>query len=263
MSGIQPYIVVGTGYLFAVPSGGNLAANASPLRPYTVQDFELTVKGKIQKLQGLYNVAEDIAKVDQDVQFKFSMGRRDFFALNQMYYSDTYAAGGDIAQVTEAHTVPASSAYTVTVTPPGSGTFVQELAVEYAGAFGGRFVKVTSVTAVGQYSVTESTGVFTFYSSDASAKVQISYEYSLASTGTQYNFNGQIQGYGPSLELFLYDPYIAGSLAQANGTIQLTNAKLSEVGYSNKRDNYGMCAISGEAAMNNSGLVATFYSALG
>ena len=77
---------------------------------YTVQDFELTVKGKIQKLQGLYNVAEDIAKVDQDVQFKFSMGRRDFFALNQMYYSDTYAAGGDIAQVTEAHTVPASSA---------------------------------------------------------------------------------------------------------------------------------------------------------
>jgi hypothetical protein len=263
MSGIAPYIVVGTGYLFAVPSGGNLASNATPLRPFTVQDFELTVKGKIQKLQGLYNVAEDIAKVDQDVQFKFSMGRRDFFALNQMYYSDTFAAGGDIAAVLEAHTIPGSSTYTVTIAPPGSGTFVQELAVEYAGAFGGRFIKVASVTAVGQYSVVESTGVFTFFSGDASAKIQISYEYLSAATGTQYQFNGQIQGFGPSLQLFLYDPYIAGTLAAANGTIALTNAKLSEVSYQNSRDNYGKCQISGEAAMNNAGLVSTFYSALG
>ena len=264
MSGIAPFIQLGTGILLVNPNGGNLASNVTPFRPFTVQDFELTVKGKIQKLMGQYNSAEDIARIDTDWAFKFSMGRADFFALNQMFYADTFAGGGHVAQWNEQKTIPSSVAYTVTVTPPSSGTFLTELAVEYAGAFGGRFTRVATPTVVGTYSVVESTGVFTFFSGDAAAAIQISYAYTIAATpGTGYQANGQIQGYGPALELWIYDNYKAGSLATSNGTIRLLNCKLSEVSYSNKRDNYSMCAISGECAMSNSGLIAEFYSALG
>ena len=239
------------------------------MRPFTIQDFDLTVKGKVQKLMGQYNMAENLARVDQDFAFKFSMGRQDWFALNQMFYADVFAPGGHVVQVTETHAVPGSGPYTITVAPPSSGTFYVDLAVEYAtsatqsAAFGARFVKGTPSATAGVYSVVESTGVFTFASGDAGAFVQISYAYTLTTPGTGYQVNGQFQGWCPSLDLWIYDNYKGNYLATANGTIHLTTAVLSEVGYSNKRDNYSMCAISGECSMNGSGLVAEFYSALG
>jgi|ERR1700722_217940 len=264
MSGIAPFIQVGTGVIFVNPSGGNLASNVTPFRPFTIQNFDLTVKGKVQKLMGQYNTAENLARVDQEFSFKFEMGRVDFFALNQMFYADTFAGGGHVVQVTEQHTVPATSPYTITIAPPSSGTFYQDLAVEYAGAFGARFVKGTPSATAGIYSVVETTGVFTFASGDASAAIQISYAYTIASTpGTGYQANGQFQGWCPALDLWVYENYKGNYLATANGTIHLTNAVLAEIGYSHKRDNYEMCSISGECAMNNSGLIAEYYSALG
>jgi hypothetical protein len=264
MSGIAPLIQLGTGILFINPSGSNLPSNVTPFRPFTIQDFELTVKGKIQKLMGQYNTAENLGRVDQDFSFKFNMGRQDWFALNQMFYADTFAGGGHVVQVLETHTVPATGPYTITVAPPSSGTFYQDLAVEYLGAFGGRFVKGTPSATAGVYSVVESTGVFTFASGDASAAIQISYAYTIATTpGTGYQVNGQFQGWAPALDMWLYDNYKGNFLATSNGTIHLTNGMLAETGYANKRDNYSMSAISGECAMNNAGLIAEFYSALG
>jgi hypothetical protein len=265
MAGIAPFIQLGSGLLFVNPNGSNLAANVTPFRPWTIQDFELTVKGKIQKLQGQYNTAEDIARVDQDWAFKFTMGRVDFFALNQMFYSDVSAGGGHVVNAIFQATVPATPGpYTLTIAPPSSGTFYADLGVEYTGAFTGRFIKGAPSATAGIYSVVPSTGVYTFASADQGASIQISYSYTIASTpGTGYQANGQFQGWGPALDIWVYDNYQAGALAKSNGTIHLTTAKLGEVSYSNKRDNYSMCAISGECCMGNSGLIAEFYSALG
>ena len=62
---------------------------------------------------------------------------------------------------------------------------------------------MTSVAAVGQYSVNSSTGVYTFYSGDASAAVAITYS-STVTGGQNIVVANQLLGYTPTFQLDYY-----------------------------------------------------------
>ncbi len=104
-------------------------------------------------------------------------------AWNNVFFGQTLAAASGFAwNIAEAHSVPGSSTYTVTVT--NGATFDADLGVVYA-ATGLPLQRVASVTAVGQYSVNTTTGVYTFFSGDASAALLFTYTNTITTATSQ------------------------------------------------------------------------------
>jgi hypothetical protein len=248
----------GSGLLYLNPNAGNLATNPTPVKPFTIQDVKVGLKGKIEALRGQNQFPDDTATGDKDGTFEFSMGRRDFFLLNQIFNADTTTAGGNAVYPNFSVT----AATTVTIVPPASGAFVEDLGVTYA-ASGKEFQKLTTAPAVGQYECNNSTGVYTFAAGDAGVTVLISYLYSQTTAGgTTYQVNNQIQGYGPAFEAFLLDTYqpVMSSGIPVYSTIRLYAAKISDVEIDNKRGGYGMVSLKGSYFASPSGRVIDFYS---
>lgn len=259
-----PYIQFGAALLYLNPNGGNQAVNPTAGRGLVIQNLEIDQSGDIKELRGQNQYPEDTARSDIKSNFKFSLGKSDYFLLTQVVWGDLYEAGGVSVSPNEAHSVPGSVAYTITVTPPGSGTFLEDLGVQYAT--GGNFENLGSgsVSAAGQYTV--SAGVYTFDSADASANVVISYAYTLASVGTTYQINQHVQGYSPQFELFAVETYSkasAGTNLVIPSTIRLYACKIGKVTFPYKRNDYKMVDIEGMYFASASGQVAAFYAAQG
>ena len=109
--------------------------------------------------------------------------------------------------LSEAHSVPGTAAYTVTVT--NSATWVADQGVFYANT-GVQLQLVSSLTAAGQYTV--SAGVYTFYSGDASAALLFNYDYTASSGGYKTTYTNQLMGAGPTFSLLLANSYSSNVL---------------------------------------------------
>ena len=234
------YIQYGAAFLYINPNAANLATPTMPIFPFTVQDAGFDIKGKADELRGQLRNAEDVAVGDLSVTGKFGIGRKDFLLLNQILFADTSVTGGTTVSPLEAHTIPATP-YEVTIAPPGTGTFVEDLGVMYA-LTGERFQAVSgSLTGAGQYKVDADTGIYTFDAADTLINVVISYSYSLAS-GVTFEVNNQIQGYGPQCEFFFVDRYALQ--AGISNCMWIKAVKVHSVsGLGNKRDKYAMAEV--------------------
>src|SRR5580692_11542577 len=115
----MPQIQFGSALIFCNPNAGNLATNPSPVRPFTIQDVKLEMKGKLEQLRGQNQYPDDTATGDKDGTFEFSMGQRDYNFLNQIFLADVTAAGGNSAYDggLTAVAIPPST-FTITPTPP-------------------------------------------------------------------------------------------------------------------------------------------------
>src|SRR5260370_31911852 len=84
-----------------------------------------------------------------------------------LFFGQTPAAGQLTVSENEAATVPATTPYTVAVA--NASGYVDDLGVYYAtgNTAGGRFTRVTTPSAAGQYSVNPATGIYTFAAADA------------------------------------------------------------------------------------------------
>jgi len=261
MSAAQPYIQFGSALIWINPNSGNLATNPTPVKPYTIASLEIDQSADTKELRGQSQFPDDTARSDIKSTFKFSMGRTDYFLLNQAVYADVTTTGGTSVSPNEAHTVPGSSTYTITVAPPSSGTFSEDLGVQYAGL--GNLTKVQSLTGAGQYTV--SAGTYTFHSSDASANVLISYAYTLTA-GNTYQLNNQVQGYSPQIEFWAVETYSkasAGTNAVVPSVVRIYAAKIGKVSFPYKRNDYKMVDIEGGYFASANGRVIDYYAANG
>lgn len=243
-------IQFGSGKLFLNPNAGNLATNPSPVRGFTVQDIKFDMKGSIKDLRGENQFPDDTAVSDKTGTFEFSIGRKDYSLLQQVFLADTTATGGTAVQPDESHVCATS----ITVTPPSSGTFVTDLGVHFAD--GTQFVKLPSGTpAAGQY--TQTGAAYTFASADVGKTIYISYSFSLTA-GNTVQMNNQVQGYSPQFEAFVVDTYqpVSGIFS----VVHIYSAKISEVSMTNKRDGYGMFDLKGQYYNSASGRVIDFYT---
>ncbi len=164
-----------------------------------VNEFSYDETADTKPLYGQNQYALSVGRSTIKATGKAKMAQISGLALNAAFHGSTFTAGSLQLVSAEAHSVPAVSTYTVTITPPNSGTWNSDLGVLYANT-GLPFTKVTSVAAAGQYSV--AAGVYTFYSADASASVLISYSYT-TSTATQQNkiVTNQLIGVSPTFQL--------------------------------------------------------------
>jgi hypothetical protein len=257
---MSAYIQFGSGKLFLNPNAGNLAVNPTPLKALTIQDVSIDISGDIKELKGASQFPDDVAVGDKKGTGKFSIGRKDLSMFNQIFFADISAAGGVSVSPDEAHSIPATTPFTITMAPPDTSVFANDLGVNYAGT-GKAFTKVASGPTVGQYSVVIATGVYTFAAADEGVAVTISYSFTLSAAGATYQVNNQVLGWGPQVEMFLVDTYqpVSGIFS----VIHLYAAKVSKVSIGNKRVDYSMPEVDFSYFQSASGRVIDLYSNVG
>lgn len=215
-------------------------------------DFDWTTR----QLWGQNQFPVDIARGQCNITGRASFAQVFGAIYRDLCFGATSSTGQIILAANEAATVPASSAYTVT--PANSATFVDDLGVYYAaGANAGkRFSRVTSPSAAGQYSVNETTGVYTFASPDASAAVLISYMWNSASTGSTINLTNQLMGKTPTFKAsFRTEKNTQGTTAGL--TLVLNACTSSKLSMPTRLDDYQIQEFDFMAFSDTSGSVGT------
>lgn len=257
---MSSYIQIGAGYCLLDPTAGNLAVNPTPVRALTIQDADLDISGTIETLKGQYQFPDDAAVTDKRGTGKITMGRKDLSMLNQVFFADISTAGGNAVAPVQKYTPAGGS---VTVVPPGTGTFYSDLGVYYASNVNAAFQRIaTGSPAVGQYKV--AAGVYTFNAGDT-GDVLISYAYT-TTHGALYQVNNHDIGWGPQVAIYMVDQYKPVNVGTVDlpdyvySTIKVYAAKISKVTLGNKRANYSMPELNYEYFADDTGRVLDLFS---
>jgi hypothetical protein len=252
------FFQLGAGRVYGNPVGGNQAANPTPQFFGTQQDLSLDIDQKLEELRGVGQFPDDVGPTDRKISGKIGFGKIETGIVNNLFLADTSATGEDVVSALETHTIPASPGpYTITITPPETGAFVKDLGVIYGsfGGIGGDFTKIT-VVAKGEYTV--SGGVYTFFSGDAGAAVQISYVYSLT-TGTTQQMNQQVLGWGPIWELWIALTYQVDVNGFPVNGMYFPAVRPGKLSMPLKRAGYLIQTLDFEAYAATSGLVGEWF----
>lgn len=183
----------GPGSLYGIPSGGS-----TPFRFGAIQDFSMDIAASTKELFGQYQLPLLVQRGTMKPTGKAKAAQINAAVFNSIFFGQTTANTGVMnTSVDESATIPSSTAYTVQAA--NHLTFVADLGVTYA-ATGLPFQLVTTVAAIGQYSVNTSTGTYTFYLGDSGVAIKINYTYT-TTTGTILTINNQLLGTTPVFQL--------------------------------------------------------------
>lgn len=192
-------ISFGSGLLFAK----NLAsATQQAILFGALQDVSMDVSGTTKTLFGQYQFPIAAARGETKVTGKAKVGQISGALYNSLFFGATQSTGTTSIAYNEAHSVPAATPWTITVT--NSVTAVEDMGVIYANT-GVPFTPVASGPTVGQYSY--AAGVYTFATADANAAVLISYTYTTAAVGSTIVVGNPLQGVQPTFEVILSRSY--------------------------------------------------------
>lgn len=199
-----PEIQFGVGNLIATRTD---IANQSPVLFGVIQDVQLDIDYTLKELYGQYQSPVDVARG----ALKITGKAKTASIYSQLYNSLFFGANSLnttailLFALSEAHSVPGTGPYTVTVT--NAATFVGDQGVFYSTT-GVQLTQVASGSeALGKYSVNSSTGVYTFSSSDASAALLFNYDYTASSGGFKTSYTNQLMGAGPTFSVLLANSY--------------------------------------------------------
>jgi hypothetical protein len=198
----------GAGKLIAVPTklaDGTAIANPTPVVLGTMQDIDLDLSVEIKSLYGSKRYPIAIGQGKGKTEIKAKYAEIDGGILGSLFFGKAGVAGVKAAVFDFAASIPGTP-YTITIVPPGSGTFIADLGVMFS-ASGVQLTRVASAPITGQYSVNTGTGVYTFAAADTLLGVKISYEYSASSGGQVWTMTNETMGYTPSFTLLLQNGY--------------------------------------------------------
>lgn len=225
----------GSGLVLASPQTtvGNPAPNPTPLQVGVIQNVKFTLGADIKTLFGQNQWPVDSAIGKRTISGSFEFAQMSNLLFSQLFTGDAVSAGVIETAVNESHSIPATP-FQVTITPPGSGTYVADFGVTYT-LTGKPLTHVATGPTTGQYSVNISTGVYTFASADTLLSVLISYTYTNTTLGTTLVASNQTMGYGPILALDLVFPYEGGGIG-----FLFPNVRLGKLDFTSKLDDYLM-----------------------
>ena len=188
----------GSGLLIATGSNG-------PVQFGTLQDVTLDFSSSIktQYGQGQFPVAAGRGEIKASGKAKVGEVRGAFY--NDLFFGSASATGTVKLAYNESGSVPGATTYTIVVT--NGANFVADQGIIYT-ATGLPLQQVAAGSeATGKYSVDATTGTYTFDSTDASAKVKISYTYSDATAGTTQALGNPLQGVQPTFSIIVSRSY--------------------------------------------------------
>lgn len=239
----------GIGSLYGVPNGGTLATNPTPVKFGTIKDVSVDFSQELKELKGQRKIADAVAGGALKITGKASAGLINGALLNQLFFAAASTSGMKQVVEDEAHSVPASTPFTVTIAPPGSGTFVEDLGVRLAS--GASMTKVATGPTTGQYSV--SAGVYTFAAADEGTAVLISYLYA-STSGSTIAINNSIMGPIPMFELMLSESTDSDILA-----VRLFSCASSKLSMAFKQDDFVVPEFDFSGYANAAGAIGEIY----
>jgi len=188
----------GIGALIALRTDTTLAA---PAQFGTLQEVQLDISYAIKELTGQFQAPAALARGALKITGKAKAARINALNFNNIFFGQTLYSGNTLTQLGEVQTVPAASAYTVTVNNHSS--FVADLGVAYAST-AAMLTPVASSPTTGQYTVTG--GVYTFSAGDAGANLLFTYTYTTTS-GNGIALSNLLMGSQPTFKLVLNEQY--------------------------------------------------------
>jgi hypothetical protein len=232
--------------------GINNISNPTPARFGVTQEMSVDFTAATKPIFGQNNLPFSVAKSSLQTKGKIVFGQFCGRVINELFFGAS-ASAGQILQIDgEAGTVPASSTYVITVA--NGATSTTDLGVTYA-ATGLPLKRVSSLTAIGQYTVVPSTGVYTFYSGDASAAVKISYLYTTTTPGETFTIAQQAMGtantfktvmaytYGGQKATITLNACVSSKLALATKLEDFTKPEFDFEAFADSGGNLGTIAV--------------------
>ena len=247
-----PLYRFGAGQLWCVPNAGDLAANPTPQRLATLQEFSIEFAGDIKELFGENQFPEVVAVGKRKITGKMKIGRWNTSILNQVLFSGTLTTGSmEIVNVNEQATVPGTP-YQITTT--NHSTYLEDLGVHYPN--GNPFQLVSALTGVQQYQVNTGTGIYTFDSAETGNVVQIDYLSSLTS-GFTLEIDNQVMGYGP-----VFQTVFRAKFRGQESIIVLNACVANKLSLQSKIDDFTVPEMDFAAFADANGKVGFVYSVL-
>lgn len=248
----------GTGTVWATQTMdglGNTIAVPTPVKFGILQDVQVDFSRDIKELYGQLGMPVAVGggkmKIDCKVKFAEFNGRvfNDLFFGQGITSGLMTAASEDLVGVN----IP-TTPFTVTVTPPNTGTFANDLGVRDSN--GVAYKRVASAPATGQYSL--SGLVYTFAAADVAKKVYISYSYTYALTGANSVTLNNIQmGNVPIFGIDLAMPYQG-----KNTYLRFSTCAAKKLSFNPKQDDFTELdmdiSIFADSSTNNFGSVVTY-----
>jgi hypothetical protein len=226
-------------------------ANSTPLEFAVLQGCDFDFSFTTKPLYGTDQVAVFIARGEAKFTMKAKSAVMSGLLISSIFWGIAPTAGQLAVQAAEAHAVPAISPYTVTPTPPNSGTFAGDLGVSYANG-GAPLELVSSSPAQGQYS--QAAGVYTFAAADEGAAVVISYTYSLSATGQKIALTNQELGTTPFFSGVFRGRDPRSGLYNTLSVNRMTSSKLA---LSSKTSDYSVPEFDAEIMDDGTGNIGT------
>jgi hypothetical protein len=243
----------GAGVLWGTPltdATGAAIANPSPILFGALQEVSLDISFDTKTLHGSNQFPLAIGRGKGKVSGKAKAADIKGNLFNSIFFGQTIAAGivGDVYDTTGS-VIPATP-FTITPTPPSSGTWSQDLGVRDSNGL--PMTRVSSAPTAGQYSV--SAGIYTFAAADTGKTVFISYQYTATSTSAKKSTVQNLpMGYAPTFRVDLFMPYQGKQLI-----ITLNNCISTKLSLPTKLDDFTMPEFDFEAFADGSGNVLTY-----
>lgn len=210
-----PEFGFGSGSLYGVRTD---ISNPTPVQFGTLQEASVDMSFTVKELQGQYQAPVSVARAGQKITGKIKNATIVARNFNDIFFGQTLGSASVLRTVVN-EGAPNGTAIPTTpfqITTANGATQVSNLGVVNA-ATGVQFQRVASSPTAGQYSVVESTGVYTFASADnvSAIKVLISYTYTDTSVTTSGRITAanQLMGAAPVFKLVLGESYNGNGLS--------------------------------------------------
>lgn len=179
---------------------------ATPVKFGALQDVSIDFAFTMKELHGSYQFPLAVGRGTGKITGKANWAQFNAQVFNDLFFGLSNPSTGSVrTSVDEAQTVTAN-----TVTATNTGTFVADLGVRLASD-GTIYTRVTATPTGYQYTCNETTGVYTFNSSQNAAAVLISYTYTDASNGKKITLTNQLLGNSPQFMAVFTNSFTRGS----------------------------------------------------
>jgi hypothetical protein len=183
----------GSGVLY----GRNLTAPATPVRFGGLQDVSIDMSFSVKELHGQYQFPIALGRGTGKISGKAKFAQFNAQAFNDLFFGLSNPATGEVkTAVAEAQTVSSGN---VTVTHNGA---ITDLGVVLA-ADNTVFTRVANGPVGQQYTCNETTGVYSFNTSQNNVAVAVSYNWTDASNGKKISITNQLLGSAPQFSAVL------------------------------------------------------------
>lgn len=230
----MPQFVFGPGNIYAIPLttyDGTAITTPTPIQIGTMQGGSVDFSWDLKELYGQRQFPVAAGRGKGKIAGKATYAQFNAAAVNSLVFGQTLSSALCAIVNDVTGTAIPTTPFQITVTPPLSGTYLNDLGVVMNGI---AMTQVASAPTTGQYSHTA--GAYTFAAADVGNTVFINYAYTaVAATAGDMTISNAFMGYAPTFSCSFSVNYNG-----KNGTIILNSCTSSKFSLATKLDDFAI-----------------------